>query len=479
MLIACQAGEGFYTVRDTLAELLVARGETREAAQAAVGSKAVTRELLDQNPCWFADVPRDLCEPAPYILPGVTRNGLLLERVRRDEKEHAVCLAAVRNNGLALQFVHPTRRYRDICLAAVRNNGLAMEWVPPDLCTAEMYLAAVAKGWPIASVPQKFISKAMYLAAVAHDHAVLASVKPDWLDAEMYLSAIRGCGKALLDVPQHERTDEMYRAAVDTWGMGLPVVPPRLRDKPVCLAAVRDNPLAIRRVPDALQGDPDIVRAYREPMLALLRENGSQLIFLPRHLRDMEMCVTAVRSKASAVSSVPKELVDDVSRAVGPAQPSEPASRTEPTDKVECVVGPSGLSEYPLSPEEYLARAADPGADFPRFHLVPRSYYELPGFLAEMVLRRPELLWEMPEHRRQPDVCLVAVRRNGLLLQHVPPERKTDAICVAALLENPGADAFLPRERDLSAFYQAFDQALMAQMESDDASSAASLHGAD
>jgi hypothetical protein len=59
------------------------------------------------------------------------------------------------------------------------------------------------------------------------------------------------------------------------------------------------------------------------------------------------------------------------------------------------------------------------------------------------------------------ELCLAAVKKNGLELEHVPEEFKTEELCIEAVIDCPEATAFLPEHLKTPEFYKILDLSFM------------------
>lgn len=87
------------------------------------------------------------------LLVVLSRDGMLLRHVPKQERTESMCALAVSHTGYAIQFVpHPSQA---LCLAAVRSTPGALKWIHIDSRTYSVCCAALERdGMTLAHIPQ-------------------------------------------------------------------------------------------------------------------------------------------------------------------------------------------------------------------------------------------------------------------------------------------------------------------------------------
>ena len=250
--------------------------------------RIVSREqalrIAGQDPAGLLKIPAFMLEEEMFLL-AVRNDGLRLGYVPQRGRNRVVCEAAVNETGMALKYVPRKMLDRDICNRAVHRTGTALRYVPPAFIDWNMAatavendgqalayvpealkdqavcLMAVRNNAPLASVPDRERSRAVWLSALETGRVRLREVPGAYLSREACLTAVRRDGSSLADVPRAMRTEEICRAAVSCCGVALLFVPEELKSRDMCLAAVRSFAWAVRYVPENLKGDRDIAAA--------------------------------------------------------------------------------------------------------------------------------------------------------------------------------------------------------------------------
>jgi len=203
-----------------------------------------------------------------------------------------------------------------------------------------------------------------------------------------------------------DKTEELCKIAVVKDGSALRIVPTELKTPELCRLAVENDRSAIESVPDEL----------RTPELCYLamEKDGWMLFYVPEKLKTPEMCRLAVENCGWALQYVPDQL---------------------------------------KTPEMCISAMKNA----PVFRFVPKELrtQEICKLVYEPLLKYPEMcrlaveknglgLQLIPEDLKTPELCRLAVENNGLALEFVPNSLKTHELCNIAIRNNRLASLFLP-----------------------------------
>ena len=209
--------------------------------------------------------------------------------------------------GLAAAM-YPERGGLQSLAAAVTEYGLAIEHLPESAFSPSLCMTVVQRDpRDLRQVPERMRDHDLCLAAVRKDGNVLCYVPSRHRDRDVCLAAVMQNGMALSSVPHRMRESdpEFSRRAVANTGWALQFVPKHMRDYDLCWAAVGDTGRALQFVPEVLQDWNLCVAAVRKAPEALHS--------VPKHLlRNLEICVTAVRARRDLRGLVPADLRERV-----------------------------------------------------------------------------------------------------------------------------------------------------------------------
>lgn len=207
--------------------------------------------------------------------------------------------AVQKNEGSALQHASDLIRHiREINLQAVKSNGMALQFVHEDLRDHEMFLAAVKSNCAaIQYVSDHLIDMEMLLTALKSNHSALSHISDQFIDYELCLNAVKLNGSALQHVPNNLIDPEICYEAVQKDGLALQFVPDTVKNFSICSVAVKNNSLAVKFLPTNSM--------YRSLRADAVKSNGLALDHVPMDLRDKKLCLDSVRQNGKALLLVP------------------------------------------------------------------------------------------------------------------------------------------------------------------------------
>lgn len=151
------------------------------------------------------------------------------------------------------------------------------------------------------------MKKALIIDAV-RKYGYLPWGKRHLFDHDVYLALVETDPKAIKEVPQKFLTRELFLAVVRRDGTLLSRISKEKRDLDLCMEAVRQAPEALRSVPEDLRQEvcDQVVATHPEHRLAL---EGLMI--------DLDVCGIAVRKMKEILATVPASMRQAVLRAAG------------------------------------------------------------------------------------------------------------------------------------------------------------------
>lgn len=238
----------------------------------------------------------------------------LIQQAPREVSYNTSLLMEViaQSNGSCLKYIHAnTPDYKKLCIAAIDRDGANLYHVSEDFIDYDLGLRAVKNSdgmTALYSVPEEIRDKKMYRIALLNNPRNLQVMPKEPLDAvldeKLCLTLVQQNGNLLSSVPEKFRTEEVCDAAVKQNGIAILKVPPELPNF-FDLALT-----ALKQFPELLQYHSVFHPKKKEIYFASVTQNGKTLEFIPKELRDHDLCLAAVKQNGNALSYVPKELRD-------------------------------------------------------------------------------------------------------------------------------------------------------------------------
>ena len=264
--------------------------------------------------CNMCDVP-EVEQTPEFCMEAVRISGHNLSGVKPEVLSPELCEVAVRNAGRSLEHVPIDFRTEHLCDLAVRQDPYAIAYVPAELVTAELVSFvshAVQRGLPLLKWREDLQLTAVTICGFHIDCLTNRfDFRPsDSLSMRVLLAAVRQNGLALRFISSATQTldSELQLLAVQQNGLALefvdrhPISRERTLPYDVCLAAVRQNGLALQYVSLSAQ--------TLELQLLAVQQNGLALLYVGRrHISSeqtlpYDVCLAAVRQNGLALQYV-------------------------------------------------------------------------------------------------------------------------------------------------------------------------------
>ncbi|CAE6920617.1 unnamed protein product [Symbiodinium sp. CCMP2592] len=277
-----------------------------------------------------------------FVKSAVLLNGLVLQLVPENVRQHATVLRAVQQNGLALQFAgeelradqrvvreailqnamalefasEVLRTRRDVVLMAVVRNGHALQFASEDLQQDHTLVLTAARRFFFADWSWFFQDKAIKdrrhiaIAAVSMDASALPHTGRQ-ADKEVVLAALQRDGQMLEFASEDLQADpSLVLAAVASDGTALRFASNALRGcRKVVVAAVRQNGLALQFAEHSLRCDSELLRIAARRWWSC---DWSYLFTASNLQNDRDVVLAAVRIDWRALQSVGEKMQKDV-----------------------------------------------------------------------------------------------------------------------------------------------------------------------
>ncbi|CAE7942494.1 unnamed protein product [Symbiodinium sp. KB8] len=287
---------------------------------------------------WVSD---GLRSDAHFMKRAVLLNGLVLQLVPENVRQHATVLRAVHQNGLALQFAgeelradqrvvreaiaqnamalqfasEVLRARRDVVLMAVVRNGHALQFASEDLQQDHTLVLTAARRFLFADWSWFFQDKAIKdqrhiaVAAVSMDASALPHTGRQ-ADKEVVLAALQQDGQMLEFASEDLQADpSVVLVAVASDGTALRFASNALRGcRKVVSVAVRQNGLALQFAEHSLRCDSELLRLAARRWWSC---DWSYLFAASNLQNDRDVVLEAVRIDWRALQSVGEKMQKD------------------------------------------------------------------------------------------------------------------------------------------------------------------------
>lgn len=300
-------------------------------------------------------------------------------------------------------------------------------------------------GNEIRYVPDKYITKDLFLSAVKNDGTSIKYC--DEPDEEMCIAAINNNPESLMFIAMNFRTDNVCKAAyiknpssaiyfpmrllsieliedaITLDGTLLQLLPQEKRTKKVCRLAVLNNGLAIKHVKNPNRGLCKIA----------VEKNSEALKSVPVDFVDKELCLKAVYKNGMNLKHVPKSVLDQ--EIIDTAILNDPNCIRYVSDEYKSEKICKIVIEYNGLLLKYLENKR-----------LPEDYYYL------AIRNNPLAFQYFPNRLKNYESCITIVKECGLCINFVPLELRNLRICEIALEKNKESFLYIPKSvmtRDL------------------------------
>lgn len=391
----------------------------------------INRALVMKNPSYIQNIKNqteELCKIAimdsskniihvltqtlDICMLAVKKDGLMLEHVENKFRTPDVCHQAIKQIPIALQFVSTDRQTKEMCEAAVKSDGKSLYFVDEKFFTSEMCeLAVRSNGMALAYISQDIENyNSISLLAVKENGLALEFVPKDktvMLNlAEIQFEAIKQNGSALRFVDLDDITKELCELAVLTDGLMLEYASKRnfINDQ-MCLIAVNQNGLAITYANEMTDNDDILIK----------------------------LCEDAVKSNPNALEIIVKTPVvfDRINKY---------------EDKINAIylsaVKKNGLMLYHIPSSKITKELGEAKKNcaviMPKYY-APDNFSKMFSYDAEKekqcyIMENGLNIRYSP--KLTPELCMLAVKQNGLALQYIPTIIQTKELCEEAVRQN-------------------------------------------
>ena len=443
----------------------------------------INRSLVMKNPSYIKNIKNqteELCKIAIMDSPkniihvltqtvdicmlAVKKDGLMLEHVENKFKTPDVCYQAVKQIPIALQYVPQDRQTKELCEAAVKSNGKSLYFVDEKFFTSEMCeLAVRSNGMALAYIGQDIENyDSISLLAVKENGLALEFVPKDktvMLNlAEIQFEAVKQNGSALKFVELDDITEELCELAVLTDGLMLEYASKRnfLNDQ-MCLNAVKQNGLAIKYANVMTDNDDILINLCEEAV----KSNPNTLEIIVKtpvvfeRLNKYEdkinaIYLSAVKKNGLILYHIPSsKITKELEEAAKNCVVSMPLHYTYyTTDGYPCINMPLHYTavKYPFVNElEYCI--PDNISKMFRYDAEKQCYViENAPRISTNVFAQDDIsvINSISENglniqyspKLTPELCMLAVKQNGLALQYIPATIQTKELCEEAVKQN-------------------------------------------
>ena len=310
------------------------------------------------------------------------------------------------------EFIPQYPNYLDLLIKRIEVDPLNLLQVPRSVSRNFDYLKPIITKVPVAIVAvSEYVKRYNELAELAFNknNEVFIYIAENFRTPKMCMKAVTKHPHLLEHVPEKIQREhpEIYKTAVRDNGGTLSYVPEDIRKKDfeLCKSAVSDYPPALQYVPD------NIKLTHPEICKLAVSKDGYTLQDVPNEIKQQypELYKMAVIASAGALHFVPEEL------------------RTMELCKIAIDQDGANIQDVPPALITTFIEQA--------FDSLRNSWHDLDY---------GDLLDQIPENQKTPDVYAIFLKEDGRLITHVPMEQRSLELCKIAVNSNANAIHFVP-----------------------------------
>jgi len=295
----------------------------------------------------------------------------------------------------------------------------SIQYVPIKYLNEELRIAALANSkrteWEEREIwkyiPDNMLTYNVCLAALDSNRYALEHIPNVHKTADIYLRAVKKCGKLLKYVPVDYHTEDMYIYSVSQDGSNLRYVPQSSRTEKVCMAAFDaqcNGSSAVEYIPDKFLTEEICRKAEMQ--------NWETIRVIPNHFtnhfKSTEVWLYALKHSKWA------EIHDKQNKSF--IQYVRDNAAENIADDI-CQKFSDYLEQKRREEDEY------------------RKWIQI-------VSANPFCLKDVPEEKRDFNLCKIAIENEGLMLKYVPSKLRVKMLCDIAVRNNPDAIVYVPPE---------------------------------
>ena len=329
-------------------------------------------------------------------------------------------------DGTNLRFIPPNQRTPDMCELAVTQNGYALRYVPVNLKTSDLVQKAVTQnGMAIGSLPVELRAKLpsqLIDAGLSSNPIALKFVPPHLRSMKRCLDAVRlkpGCIKFVpaIHLLNSEELQEIafsqYRDRLPSgWDIHDAQDNRPAHDKFSTSSSTSSSSSSSTSTSTSSLSE---LRSDRKSDHRTLPLQASPLMM--EHLVELNNGANFNLSINMLYQGIPKEWIFDAQDCWN--------------FMLDCSFGIYKVSEVKIYPQDHLNFELKKTTG-QKSSKITNIYPYKAAVLMPAIGRNPTCLRMVPEQSKTTELCMLAVRRNGLTIAYVPPHLRDEAMCLAA-----------------------------------------------
>lgn len=386
-------------------------------------------------------------------------------------------LKMLNEDGCSLKTIPKEDRDVALCLAAIRQNAKAIKYIPKKIKTTVLeqviheseFLAEIGKNPDkiLNNIPKELIDETVAIAAIQEKFDDLCFLQ-FWrhiplkiINEKIFFHAIKIQGEVIFNsfknIPQENQTEAMCLAAINNNSDAFQYVAERNKSNEVCLAAVKMNGNLLKDVPDKNKNREmcliaiDTILSNRKIYFALSENVESGIKYVPIEFFTEEICLKIVNKDGLLLNDIPIELR---SREVCTAALKKNILSIEyiPVEVFNAELALSLVQEngslLKYIPEEMRSEKICISAlrsNASAIIFVPKSILTEEICLL-VVEKNGNLLRNIPDEMHSEKICIAAVRNNASAFKYIKLDNLTEGICLALVQDDPSAISRLPEK---------------------------------